>query len=239
MNYILLVKTHKDNIHKFNYARLLFAEGDIVTLLMQRLSFTSFAEGEDALIKLLGKVYDIEKNTDEGVVLYEEKIYHKGSGYCVVQGTTFALDAEEDYFKYLPCYEYCNECDNESELVNYFAPQRCTDCGRFMLPCNLCEEMSCDNCPLAELLECAKESNCEIVFDNDTLRVDDTYLTCIEEFINIFNIKYFIGRKVFWLDPCFFRKEYHTSTWATIESIEGDIVTLDNGTECFLNECYI
>ena len=239
MTYILLIKTHKNNIHKFNYMRLLFVEGDIVTLQMNRGVISSFAEGEELLIKLLGKLFDIETNTDNGVILYEEKIYHKGSGYCVVQGTTFALDAEEDYLKYLPCYEYCNECETESEFVPYFAPQRCEGCGKFMPPCNMCEDMCCDNCPLAELLECANESGYEIVFDNDTLRVDDTYLTCIEEFINVFNIEYYIGRKVFWLDPCFFRKEYHTSTWATISEIEGDMVVLDNGTECLLSECYI
>jgi len=103
----------------------------------------------------------------------------------------------------------------------------------------MCEDMCCNNCPLAELLECANEGGYEIVFDNDILCVDGTHLTCLEDFVTDENTNYFIGRKVFWLDPCFLRKGMHTSTWAIIESIEGDIVTFTNGTECFLNECYI
>lgn len=41
--------------------------------------------------------------------------------------------------------EYCPHCDEEVELSNTFIPQVCPNCGKTILPCNMCNE--CKNCP--------------------------------------------------------------------------------------------
>ena len=52
------------------------------------------------------------------------------------------------------------------------------------------------------------------------------------------NPKVFIGKEIFWLDPCFLRKEYHTSDWKEIADVNGDIVICTDDTEVLLDECY-
>jgi hypothetical protein len=51
--------------------------------------------------------------------------------------------------------------------------------------------------------------------------------------------KKLIGRKVFWLDPNAIYADEHTSNWKTITKIKNDWVLLDDGTEAFIDECYI
>ena len=59
--------------------------------------------------------------------------------------------------------EYCPHCECEVELDNDFKVQICPNCGKHIVPCNLCpllEENRCHNiCPLEMF---AKKLNGEI-----------------------------------------------------------------------------
>lgn len=47
------------------------------------------------------------------------------------------------------CDEWCSECDSEVVLPSTFELHRCPECGREVLPCNLCYENAvCSKCPL-------------------------------------------------------------------------------------------
>lgn len=132
------------------------------------------------------------------------------------------------------CFEWCQNCENEVILVNYFAPQICPICKKVTLPCNMCE-VCVTNCPLADLKKYAEETNNEIVFEDEILRVNGVYLKSLPD---VANPKVYIGKKIFWLDPCFLRKEYHTSDWKEIADVKGDIVICTDDTEVLLDECY-
>lgn len=47
-----------------------------------------------------------------------------------------------------------------------------------------------------------------------------------------------IGDEVFWIDPCYWRGVEHTSKWAIVTDIRGEIIELDNGTEVTIDELY-
>ena len=47
-----------------------------------------------------------------------------------------------------------------------------------------------------------------------------------------------IGDEVFWIDPCYWRGDEHTSRWAKVTDIRGEIIELDNGTEVLITELY-
>ena len=47
-----------------------------------------------------------------------------------------------------------------------------------------------------------------------------------------------IGDEVFWIDPCYWNGQEHTSRWAEVTDIRGEIIELDNGTEVTINELY-
>lgn len=132
------------------------------------------------------------------------------------------------------CFEWCQKCENEVIFVNYFAPQICPICKKVTLPCNMCE-VCVSNCPLADLKKYAEETNNEIVFENEVLRVNGKYLKSLPD---VANPKVYIGKEIFWLDPCFLRKEYHTSDWKEIADVKEDIVICTDGTEVLLDECY-
>jgi predicted RNA-binding Zn-ribbon protein involved in translation (DUF1610 family) len=52
-------------------------------------------------------------------------------------------------------YEYCPHCDDEVILENVFKVQKCPNCGKYIVPCNLCpllgENKCTGNCPLEAL----------------------------------------------------------------------------------------
>lgn len=48
-----------------------------------------------------------------------------------------------------------------------------------------------------------------------------------------------VGDNVFWVDPCFWRGEKHTSRWGIVTDISGDMITIDNNTEVLLTELYL
>lgn len=179
----------------------------------------------------------------DAYMINEEFIFAPGDETFIYEGVKYEVIKVEN-LKHIS-YEWCNYCDEENEFVDYFAPQFCKICGKILMPCNLCEDCV-KNCPLKELAVYMQETKTEIVFVGDNLRVNGTYLMCLD---NIFNniddednyIKRFEGRKVFWLDPCFLDKRYHTSAWHTIESIDLDneVITFVGGTESYLHECYL
>ena len=131
-------------------------------------------------------------------------------------------------------FEWCQNCEDDIILVNYFAPQICPICKEVILPCNMCEECV-NNCPLADLKKYVEETNNEIVFENEILRVNGVYLKSLPDVVDT---KVYIGKKIFWLDPCFLRKEYHTSNWKEIADVKGNIVICTDDTEVLLDECY-
>lgn len=47
-----------------------------------------------------------------------------------------------------------------------------------------------------------------------------------------------IGDEVFWIDPCYWRGDEHTSKWGIVTDIRGEIIELNNGTEVYLEELY-
>ena len=131
-------------------------------------------------------------------------------------------------------FEWCQNCEDDIILVNYFAPQICPICKEVILPCNMCEECV-NNCPLADLKKYVEETNNEIVFENEILRVNGVYLKFLPDVVDT---KVYIGKKIFWFDPCFLRKEYHTSNWKEIADVKGNIVICTDDTEVLLDECY-
>lgn len=50
--------------------------------------------------------------------------------------------------------------------------------------------------------------------------------------------KVVVGEEVFWIDPCYWRGDEHTSRWAKVTDIRGEIIELDNGTEVTIDELY-
>lgn len=52
--------------------------------------------------------------------------------------------------EYLTTWELCPECENEVELENIFKVQHCPICGKKILPCSICTDMNCKNCPLED-----------------------------------------------------------------------------------------
>ena len=47
-----------------------------------------------------------------------------------------------------------------------------------------------------------------------------------------------VGDEVFWVDPCYWNGHEHTSRWAEVTDIRGEIIELDNGTEVTIDELY-
>lgn len=48
-----------------------------------------------------------------------------------------------------------------------------------------------------------------------------------------------VGDEVFWIDPCYWNGEEHTSKWGIVTDINGEIITLNNMTEVLIHELYI
>lgn len=47
-----------------------------------------------------------------------------------------------------------------------------------------------------------------------------------------------VGDEVFWIDPCYWRGDEHSSKWGIVTDVRGEIIELDNGTEVYLEELY-
>ena len=47
-----------------------------------------------------------------------------------------------------------------------------------------------------------------------------------------------IGDEVFWIDPCYWNGDEHTSRWAEVTDIRDEIIELDNGPEVLITELY-
>ena len=44
--------------------------------------------------------------------------------------------------------ELCPFCETEVELDNEYKAQECPNCGNTTLPCGICMQPTCNNCPL-------------------------------------------------------------------------------------------
>lgn len=232
-NYIL---TYTTNICAYNAKstdNILFANGGLITIQLFKEVF-DYQEACKKLEDYIVKHLDAEYNDDDAhYYINNEKVYGIGKNGFTYGGITYKIEYIFDYESI--CDEYCPECECDQVLVDYFAPQFCPNCGDIMLPCNLCEQCVA-KCPLNNLLEYIKETKNEIVFVRGAMRLNGVFyqnLNYVKVHGNL------IGRKVFWLDPCFFNKELHTSEWKEIKKIKGNIILFADGTEALFNECYI
>ena len=48
-----------------------------------------------------------------------------------------------------------------------------------------------------------------------------------------------VGDEVYWIDPCFWDGDIHTSRWATIQEVREEMIVLDGDTEVLINELYV
>lgn len=46
--------------------------------------------------------------------------------------------------------ELCPHCEHETVLLSKFVVQKCMLCGKDILPCSMCENKPCKNCPFDE-----------------------------------------------------------------------------------------
>lgn len=192
----------------------------------------AFKAFEDFIMKKL----DAEFNeNDNSFYINEERVCHIGDYEFTVNGITYGITNIYDITNNID--EYCPNCDSEVQLVNFFAPQRCPSCGDIQLPCCLCDECV-SPCPLLALKAYLQERDIEIVFIDNKIRVNGVFLQDLDYIYNGHKEK-FIGRKVFWLDPRFDKKDVHTSDWKTIKDINNDIVIFTDDTEVWISECYI
>ena len=93
---------------------------------------------------------------------------------------------------------------------------------------------------------CAEEEKFDYEEDNTPRIIEsDNGILFIEDdergLLELYPLKkddVFIGNNVFWIDPCYWRGEEHTSHWGTITDVRGEIIELDNGTEVTIDELY-
>lgn len=174
-------------------------------------------------------------DTDNWFYINNEKVYQLGCSKFIYDGIIYEITTDDDD---TIAYEYCNECGNEQRIINAFVPQVCKECGKILLPCNMCESCVKD-CPLAELTNYLSETGIEIVPIPNSfayIRIDGVYFHSVKW---IEDRKNLVGRKVFWVDPCFYKRKKHTSDWKTIKTITDEMVRFTDGTEALLTECYI
>ena len=196
----------------------------------------------DALAELeniLSIKFDADLKND-AYYINNEMVYKIGDRQFTYEGFTYKVEWDEDVL-----YEWCPECDDEAKLLPYFAPQFC-ECGHILLPCSMCENTPCSNCPLDNLKKYMEETHNEIVFDRGNLRLNGRYMRNLADVLNSdYNAHLYSGRKVFWVDPCFHRAEEHTSDWKEIDGVYFDddvysgTIKFKDGTEAYIIECYI
>ena len=133
-------------------------------------------------------------------------------------------------------YEYCNECNSEVQVPMQFRPQRCPECNSIMFPCNLCPLDECvGDCPAQGLIDYADENNRTIITKGDNILINHKEFRLMTENDDVVN------KQVFWLDPLFWRNEYHSSDYHIVDSVcaDNEIVRFEGGTEAWIDECYI
>lgn len=102
---------------------------------------------------------EIETGLDMGLTHDKEYIvkYQRGDdneGWCIDIYQHHTLEVVEGNNKE-GIYEYCPHCDTEVTLMDEFKVQSCPNCGKKIVPCNLCpllgENKCTGNCPLEAL----------------------------------------------------------------------------------------
>ena len=200
----------------------------------------SYLDALAELEKIIEKEYDAELNND-AYYINNEMVYKVGNKQFTYEGFTYKVERDDDFL-----FEWCPECEDEAKLLPYFAPQFC-ECGHILLPCSMCENTPCSNCPLENLKEYMEETHNEIVFDRGVLRLNGRYMRNLADVLDSdYNIHLYSGRKVFWVDPCFHSAEEHTSDWKEIdgvyfedEEVYSGTIKFKDGTEAYIIECYI
>ena len=200
----------------------------------------SYLDALAELEKIIEKEYDAELNND-AYYINNEMVYKVGTKQFTYEGFTYKVECDDDFL-----FEWCPECEDEAKLIPYFAPQFC-ECGHILLPCSMCENTPCSNCPLENLKKYMEETHNEIVFDRGVLRLNGRYMRDLADVLNSdYNGHLYSGRKVFWVDPCFHSAEEHTSDWKEIDSVYFEdeevysgTIKFKDGTEAYIIECYI
>lgn len=141
-------------------------------------------------------------------------------------------------------YDETNNCEKVNEELVYFDKDtKCIFDGMFFFIRGKKKKAKTKWVKLSNPLD--SDIKLKVSDNEDTLNVkdgvNDLYLQNLDLFYlyDIVSNNSLIGRKVFWLDPCAFDENEHTSDWKTITDIEDGIITLDDATEVYLSECYI
>ena len=56
---------------------------------------------------------------------------------------------------YSKCTEWCHHCEMEVELSTEMTIQKCHNCGKYIIPCCMCDwdNTNCGECELAKICE--------------------------------------------------------------------------------------
>lgn len=83
--------------------------------------------------------------------------------------------------------EECSHCGEEVQIMNDFKIQVCPNCKCPILPCSVCEDRTCDKCPLeneeyrTKLIDRAME----ILYKDDDSKYDANNRTYLESLTNL------------------------------------------------------
>ena len=126
-------------------------------------------------------MYQFEKDTNGEYLVRYERGNKDNDGWYIdvyIYKTVGISENNEDD----EVYEYCPHCDCEVALKNEFKVQICPECGKYIVPCNICPLLADGKCPnLCPLSDLANKMNKE--------QVENKYGTeySIASFVSTFN----------------------------------------------------
>jgi len=84
-------------------------------------------------------------------------------------------------------HELCPHCDTEVKLQNKFELQTCPNCKSPIMPCSICEDMNCANCPLEtpEYREKLIDAVMNTCYQNDDPKYDHSNRAYLETLTNM------------------------------------------------------
>ena len=135
--------------------------------------------------------------------------------------------------------EYCPHCDTEVTLMNEFKVQSCPNCGKKLVPCNICPLLADGKCPnLCPLSELAMRMNKQFGEERTIQSFVDIFnLSNMKELERGYIINVLLNNVIDWQIRLFFNKELdtlflinnrHSGFAITFKSIEK--MTLDDMT---------
>lgn len=142
--------------------------------------------------------------------------------------------------------EYCPHCDCEVNLENELKVQSCPNCGKKLVPCNICPLLADGKCPnLCPLSELARRMNNQFGEERTIQSFVDVFnLSTMEELERGYIINVLLNNVIDWqirlffnkeLDTLFFINNRHSGFAITFKSIEK--MTLDDMTDALEQFC--